>query len=263
MNNKFIREAAKQGIFYFCLALLWQFLFALKIWPEYLFPSPLKVCQALVEGFKDHTFVIALIVSLKRILIGFGISITIGSFFGVLMIRFKIFNDTFGRLVMGIQSLPSICWFPLAILWFGLTEKTIIFIAIMGSVFSVTISVYSGIRNIPKIYLQTARNMGARKIKMLACVLIPAAAPSLIAGLKQGWSFAWRSLMAGELLFVSLGLGYLLMMGRELNDISRILAVIFMITAISILIDKLIFGTIETRVRKRWGFESTENLKIR
>ena len=261
MNNRFLQGIIKQIIFYFCLFLLWQFLFASKIWPEYLFPSPLKVLEAIINGFSDRTFIIALLVSLRRVLIGFGISIVLGAVFGVFIGRFKVFNETFGKLVMGIQTLPSICWFPLAILWFGLTEKTIVFIAVMGSVFSITISVYSGIRNIPRIYLQTARNMGARKIKMLWWVLIPAAAPSLIIGLKQGWSFAWRSLMAGELLFVSLGLGYLLMMGRELNDISQVIAVIFIIMAISILIDKFIFGIIESKIKRRWGFERAEAWK--
>lgn len=243
----------KQSVFYLCLLLLWQSLFAFKIWPEYLFPSPVKVLRALAAGFSDRTFIIAILVSLRRVLLGFSLSIALGAACGILMGRFKIFNDTFGKLMMGIQTLPSICWFPLAILWFGLSEKTIIFIAVMGSVFSIAISVYSGIKNIPRIYLQTARNMGSRRMKMLLGVLIPAAAPALIAGLKQGWSFSWRSLMAGELLFVSLGLGYILMMGRELNDISRVVAAIFMIMVISILVDKFIFGAIEAKVKRRWG----------
>lgn len=261
MNNGFLQRIIKQIIFYFVLLLLWNFLFVIKIWPEYLFPSPLKVLKAVVEGFGNRTFFIAISVSLRRVLVGFIISIVLGAIFGILMRRAKIIEDTFGKLVMGVQTLPSICWFPLAILWFGLSETTIIFIAVMGSVSSVTISVYSGLKHIPRIYLQTARNMGARKIKMLWWVLIPAAAPSLIVGLKQGWSFAWRSLMAGELLFVSLGLGYLLMMGRELNDISQIIAVIFIIILISIAVDKFVFGIIESRLKKRWGFESQDTPK--
>jgi NitT/TauT family transport system permease protein len=116
-------------------------------------------------------------------------------------------------------------------------------------------SVYSGLKHIPSIYIQIARNMGSRRLKMLWLVLIPAAAPSLIVGLKQGWSFAWRSLIAGELLFVSLGLGYLLMMGRELNDISQIIAVLFIIILISIAVDRIVFGIMESRMKKRWGFE--------
>ncbi len=261
MNKRLLLGIIKQIIFYCALLLLWHFLVVLKLWPEYLFPSPLKVLKALIEGFSNRTFIISILVSLRRILIGFGISILLGAFFGVTMSRIKIFNDTFGKLIMGIHTLPSICWFPLAIIWFGLTEKTIVFIAVMGSFFSITISVYSGISNIPSIYLQTARNMGAQKTKMLWWVLIPAASPSLIVGLKQGWSFAWRSLMAGELLFVSLGLGYLLMVGRELNDMSQMISAILLIMIISILVDKFIFGIIESKIRKRWGFKSVENSK--
>ena len=253
MNKRLFRAVLIQAIFYFFLLLLWQILFILKIWPEYLFPSPIKVFWVIINGFSDHTFITAILVSLRRVLTGFGISIFLGAILGILMKRFKIFNDTFGKLVMGIQALPSICWFPLAILWFGLNEKAIIFIAVIGSLFSITISVYSGIENIPKIYIQTARNLGAEKVKMLLWVLIPAAAPALIAGLKQGWSFAWRSLMAGELLFMSLGLGYLLMLGRELNDISQVIAVIAIIILISILIDRFLFGIVESKIKQRWG----------
>jgi len=248
-----MREIGKQVIFYFILLLLWHFLFTLKIWPEYIFPSPVKVFKTMVEGFRNRTFIIAILISLRRILIGFGISIVAGSILGVLMVKSKIFNSTFGKLIMGIQTLPSICWFPLAILWFGLSEQAIIFIAVMGSLFSITISVYSGIKHIPPIYLRTARNMGSRRLNMLFWVLVPAATPSLITGLRHGWSFAWRSLMAGELLFVSLGLGHLLMMARELNDISQVIAVIFIIIVISVLIDKLIFGMVELKIKKRWG----------
>lgn len=260
MNNRFLQLMFKQVIFYSALLLLWHFLFSIKIWPAYLFPSPLKVLKAIIEGFRSHIFIIAILVSLRRALIGFGISILCGAVFGILMKKFKIIDDTFGKLVMGIQALPSISWFPLAILWFGLTETTIIFIAVMGSLFSITMSVYSGLKHIPKIYIQTARNMGARRMKMLWWVLIPAAAPSLIVGLKQGWSFAWRSLVAGELLFVSLGLGYLLMMGRELNDMSQIIAAIFIIILISVAVDRFVFGIMEARLKKRWGLEGAEAL---
>jgi len=255
MFKKILLRAAKQAIFYLVLLFLWYFLFALKIWPAYIFPAPLMVWKALIQGFRTHIFINAILISLFRVSIGFGISILFGAVLGILMKRSKIIDETFGRFVMGMQTLPSISWFPLAILWFGLSEMTIIFIAVMGSLFSITMSVYSGLKHIPSIYIQIARNMGSRRLKMLWLVLIPAAAPSLIVGLKQGWSFAWRSLIAGELLFVSLGLGYLLMMGRELNDISQIIAVLFIIILISIAVDRIVFGIMESRMKKRWGFE--------
>jgi len=238
------------------IILLWQALDNLRIWPEYLFPSPLKVLESLVEGFGNRTFPIAIGISLKRILMGYGVSILLGCFLGILINKFRIINDTIGSLILGLQTLPSICWLPLSLLWFGLNEKAIIFVAIMGAIFSITIAADSSIKNIPPLYLKVGRNMGARKFSLLFRVIMPAALPYFIPGLKQGWSFAWRSLMAGELLFVNLGLGYLLMVGRELNDMSQVIAVMLVIATISIAIDKLFFGRIEAGIRKRWGLKA-------
>jgi NitT/TauT family transport system permease protein len=250
-----MKRIIKQIIFYSLLISLWQALIMLKIWPEYIFPSPIKVWEALTEGFKNSTFPIAIGISLRRIFLGYGISILLGCFLGITMYRFKIINDTVGALILGLQTLPSICWLPLALIWFGLNEKAIIFVAIMGALFSITIATDSSIRNIPPIYVKVGRNMGARRLVLLWKVVIPAALPHFIPGLKQGWSFAWRSLMAGELLFANLGLGYLLMVGRELNDMSQVIAVMLVVAFISILIDKLCFGRIEANLRKRWGFK--------
>lgn len=251
-----MKKFFKQIIFYILIILIWQILDALKVWPGYIFPSPGKVFEALVDGFKNATFSIAIGVSLKRILIGYGISIVFGCFLGVLMNKFKIVNDTIGSLILGLQTLPSICWLPLSLIWFGLNEKAIIFVAVMGAIFSITIAADSSMKNIPPLYIKVGKNMGARKLSLLFKVIIPAAMPYFIPGLKQGWSFAWRSLMAGELLFVNLGLGYLLMVGRELNDMSQVVAVMFVIAAISLVIDKIFFGRIEASIRKRWGLKA-------
>jgi NitT/TauT family transport system permease protein len=243
----------RQAAFYISLLVLWEALVLLKVWPPYLFPAPSKVYATLVDGFTNMTFMFAILISMKRLLIGYGMSILIGGLLGVLISRYKVIEDTLGSLVLGLQTLPSVCWLPLALLWFGLNEKAIIFVVVMGAVFSITISTDSGIKSIPPLYIKAGRNMGARKFKMFSDVILPAALPSMVSGLKQGWSFAWRSLMAAELLFISLGLGYLLMMGRELNDMSQVLAVMIMIAFISILFDRFVFGVIEDGIRKRWG----------
>ncbi len=247
------KRIVKQMIFYFTLLILWQLLILLKIWPEYIFPSPSKVFDAIVEGFRNRTFLIAIIISFRRLLIGFGISIVFGAILGTLLVKFKTLEQTLGSLVLGLQTLPSICWFPLALIWFGLTEWAIIFVIIAGSLFSITISTHSAFKNIPPIYLRAGKNMGAKGVKLLWKIFIPAAIPYLLVGLRQAWSFAWRSLMAGELLFNCLGLGFLLNMGRELNDMSQVVAVMFVIAMISIVVDRLIFGKIETRVRFKYG----------
>jgi NitT/TauT family transport system permease protein len=247
------KRTVKQVIFYSLILFLWETLCLLRIWPEYLFPAPFNVLQTLLTGFIDEAFLFAIAVSFKRILIGYFISLLIGGTLGILISRYRLIDETLGGLVLGLQTLPSVCWLPLALLWFGLNEKAIIFVVVMGALFSITIAVDSGIKNVPPIFIRAGRNMGARRIRMFVDVIIPAALPSIVSGLKQAWSFAWRSLMAAELLFVTLGLGYLLMMGRELNDMSQVIAVMLVIAFVSVVIDRLFFGALESSLRKRWG----------
>lgn len=253
-NNLFFK-IARQVIFYTLLVVLWKLLFMLKLWPQYLFPSPEQVLKTLVSGFSDKTFLIGIAISMKRIFLGYGISVLFGTLLGLLIGKVKILDETVGGFFVGLQTLPSICWLPLAILWFGLNEAAINFIVVMGSLLSITIATDTGVKNIQPIYLRAGRNMGARGGQMFIQVVLPAALPTILMGLKQGWSFAWRSLMAGEILFVSLGLGHLLNMGRELNDMSQVIAVMVVIVAIGVVMDKLIFGLLEKRVRKIWGLE--------
>jgi NitT/TauT family transport system permease protein len=251
MQKKIIRQI----LFYFFLLVLWQALAMLKLWPEYVFPAPQKVFSTLFSGLIDSTLLIAIGISLKRIFIGYGVSVVLGGILGLMMGKYKLVDDTLGGLILGLQALPSICWLPLALLWFGLNEKAIIFVVVMGALFSITIAIDSGIRNVPRLYIKAGKNMGARDITLFWEVMLPASLPVIIPGLKQGWAFAWRSLMAGELLFVSMGLGSLLMMGRELNDMSQVIAIMFSIAFISILVDKLVFGQIERNMRRKWGTE--------
>lgn len=252
MLTKIIRQIA----FYALLVALWQFLFSLKLWPQYLFPSPAQVLDTLKEGFANKSFVFGIGVSMRRLLAGYVISVVFGVLLGLLIGKFKTLDETVGGFVVGLQTLPSICWLPLAILWFGLSETAIIFVVVMGSLLSVTIATDGGVKNIQPIYLKAGRNMGARGKDMFVHVVLPAALPSILMGLKQGWSFAWRSLMAGEILFVSLGLGHLLNMGRELNDMSQVVAVMLLIVAIGVIVEMLVFGLLERRVRRIWGLEA-------
>lgn len=255
MNQNFVLKILRQAVFYALLLGLWQFLFSLRIWPRYLFPSPQDVWQTLSAGFADRTFLIAVGVSLKRIFIGYAISVVFGVLIGLVIGKVKVLDETVGGFFMGLQTLPSICWLPLAILWFGLSESAITFVVVMGSLLSVTIATDGGVKNIQPIYLRAGQNLGAKGIKMFVNVVLPAALPSILMGLKQGWSFAWRSLMAGEILFVSLGLGHVLNMGRELNDMSQVLAVILVIVGIGIVMEMLVFGIAEKRIRRIWGLE--------
>ena len=187
--------------------------------------------KTLAYGFYDKTFLVGIWISMKRIIIGFGISLAMGIVVGFCTGSSKLLDETIGPLLNGLRTLPSICWLPLGLLWFGLNENAILFVVIMGAAFSITLATDDGVKNIPPLYLRAASTMGAKGIRKYYYVILPAALPSIMSGMKQGWSFAWRSLMAGEMLFVSLGLGHLLMMGRELNDIRQIFAVMIVIVA--------------------------------
>ncbi len=194
-----------------------------------------------------------MVASIQRIIIGYIVSVLLGVSLGLLIGRFKLLDETVGSLMLGLQVLPSICWLPLAILWFGLSEQAIQFVVVMGAFLSIAIATDSGIRNISPIYVRSAKTMGITGFSLYRRVILPAALPSIITGMKLGWSFAWRSLMAGELLFVSSGLGQLLQVGRELHDIAQVVAVMFMIVAIGLVFDRLIFSELEKRIRLKWG----------
>jgi NitT/TauT family transport system permease protein len=248
-----MKRFAKHAIFYSVLVGLWFLLAALKIWPPYVFPTPQGVFESLWAGFADHSFWIAIMVSMKRMLLGYGISVVLGMVLGLGVASNKFLEETMGGLLVSLQSLPSICWLPLAVLWFGLTEKAILFVVVMGSLLSVTIAMEDGRKQMPKIFGMAGRNLGARGFKLFWHVLLPASLPFIVSGLKQGWAFAWRSLISGEMIFVSLGLGQLLMMGRDLNDMSQVIAVMILIIAIGYVVDGLVFKTVERRLQHKWG----------
>jgi len=248
-----MKRFAKHAIFYGVLIAIWAVLAKLKIWPPYVFPTPKGVAESLWAGFADHSFWIAIAVSMKRMLLGYSLSVVLGMVLGLGVASNKFLEETMGGLLVSLQSLPSICWLPLAVLWFGLTEKAILFVVVMGSLLSVTIAMEAGRQQMPKIYGMAGRNLGARGFKLFWYVLLPASLPFILSGLKQGWAFAWRSLISGEMIFVSLGLGQLLMMGRDLNDMSQVIAVMMLIIAIGYIVDGLVFKTIERRLQHKWG----------
>ena len=250
-----MKMALSQAIFYFVLLCIWQAIAQAKIWPPYLFPTPLGVWDSLRAGFTDHTFWMGIGVSMKRMVLGYGLSAILGIASGMLLATNKFWEDTLGRLVLSLQSLPSLCWLPLAILWFGLNEKAILFVVVMGSLLSVTISTETGLKSVPRIYSMAGRNLGARGLGLFFHVLLPASLPHLVSGLKQGWAFAWRSLISGEMIFVTLGLGQLLMMGRDLNDINQVVAVMVLIVVIGFLTDALFFRLIEASIQRKWGLK--------
>jgi len=248
-----MKKTAEQIVFYLCLVLVWQVIVALRVWPPYLLPSPWMVLEALWYGFSDRTFIVGLGISMRRIALGYSASVLLGVALGFLIATSGFLERTVGKLVLGLQSLPSICWLPLAVLWFGLSENAILFVVLMGSVLAVAINTEIGVRHVPRIYLLAGKNMGAHGMAMFTHILLPASMPHLIAGLKQGWAFAWRSLISGEMIFVSLGLGHLLMMGRDLNDMSQVMAVMVLIMLLGYAVDRAVFHSLEKRIQRKWG----------
>ena len=243
----------KQIIFYIVLISIWQLVSMTNIWPNNLFPSPYEVAEDLVYTASDGSLFFGIGTSILRLIVGLAIAIAGGMLLGIFMARVEIVNQTIGSLVLGLQSIPSVAWVPLAILWFGLTDGGIIFVTAIGSMFAVTIATYTGVKNINPHYVEAARNMGAKGTQLAIYVLIPAAFPYLISGFKQGWAFAWRGVIGAELLFSFLGLGFLLNVGRQLNDISQVFAIMLVIMIVGIAIDGIIFKRLENKVMSRWG----------
>ena len=240
-------------IFYAGLLGLWALLAKLKIWPPYLFPTPWGVGESLYAGFADHSFWIAIATSMQRVLIGYAISVVLGLILGLGVSSSKFLEETMGGLLVSLQSLPSICWWPLALLWFGLSQNAILFVVIMGSLLSVTMSMEDGRKQMPKIYGMAGRNLGARGFQLFWHVLLPASLPYIVSGLKQGWAFAWRSLITAEMLYMSLGLGQILMMGRDLSDMNQVIAVMVLIVVIGYVVDGLVFKGLERTLQRKWG----------
>jgi NitT/TauT family transport system permease protein len=248
-----VKKSVNQLIFATGVLVLWEGLALAKIWPPYLFPTPQGVAEALWDGFKDHSLWIGIGVSLRRVVIGYVISVVLGVLLGMVLASSQFLEDTLGRVILSLQSLPSACWVPIALLWFGLSEAAIIFVTITGSLLAVTQATKAGFDNVPRILSMAGRNLGAKGPQMFWHVLLPASLPYLVDGLRQGWAFAWRSLITGEMIYISLGLGQLLMTGRDLNDINLVVAVMVLIVALGYIVDGLLFRRLDTSLRQRWG----------
>ncbi|MCV0373698.1 MAG: ABC transporter permease [Nitrosarchaeum sp.] len=243
----------KKIAFYIIIVAVWQAISMTNVWPSNIFPSPYEVGEDLAYTAVDGSLFFGIGTSILRLLVGLAIAIGGGIVLGIFMARVEVVNQTIGSLVLGLQSIPSVAWVPLGILWFGLTDAGIIFVTAIGAIFAVTINTYTGVKNINPHFIEAARNMGAKGTQLVTSVLIPAAFPYMISGFKQGWAFAWRGVIGAELLFSFLGLGFLLNVGRQLNDVSQVIAIMLVIMIIGVVIDGVIFKRLEDKVMSRWG----------
>jgi NitT/TauT family transport system permease protein len=243
-------------LFFVGLLAVWEALVRAEIWSRVLVPSPLDVALYFVSAIRDETLLHAAGVTLKRLLLGYAVGVVLGLPLGLLNARFKFLQDTVGLLALGLQTLPSVCWAPLALLWFGQTESAMLFIVVMGSLWSILLATDNGVRNVPPIYARAARTMGSRGPHTWLKVILPASLPFIVTGMKQGWAFAWRSLMAAEIyvtIVTGFGLGYLLHNGRELLAMDAVIGIMLVIVMIGLLADKVLFAPLERFLHRRWG----------
>lgn len=242
--------------FFLVLLLSWEVASRSGLYSPVLLPSPLNVFEYLWQSGMDGTLWTATLVTMKRLLLGYGIGLLFGVPLGLLTARCRIMQDTLGLLALGVQTLPSVCWVPLALLWFGQSEAAMLFVVVMGTLWSVIIATSDGVRAMPPIYLRAARTMGSSGLHTWVKVILPASLPYLVGGMKQGWAFAWRSLMAAEIfvtILTGFGLGQLLQYGRELLAMDQVVAVMAIIIVIGLLADRILFSPWERFFHRRWG----------
>jgi NitT/TauT family transport system permease protein len=234
----------------------WQVIDWLEFKPDFTLPGPGKTFGAFWEHRSD--LLKASAVTLRRAATGYGLALLVGTLFGLIVVRNRTIRAAIGSLITGLQTMPTIAWFPLTIVLFGLTETSILFVVVLGAAPSIANGLISGVDHIPPLLLRAGRVLGARGFSSYRHVIIPAALPGFVAGMKQGWAFAWRSLMAGELLVIiaeSRSLGSQLDFARTLTDIPWLIATMLVILVIGILVDSLGFARAEMAIRKRWGLK--------
>jgi NitT/TauT family transport system permease protein len=233
---------------------VWQFLYWIEWKPHFALPSPEQAVQSI---FDDWTVISkAIRNTLSRAVYGYALALLIGTVVGALVARVKVLRAAIGSMITGLQTMPSVAWFPAAVLLFGLNDSAIIFVVVMGAAPSIANGLINGIDNISPVLLRAGKVLGARRLMAFRTVILPAAMPSFIGGLKQGWAFAWRSLLAGELIVLIPGkfsLGQQLDTARQFADAAGLYGMMIVIFVIGVLVDTFVFGFAERKIRKRYG----------
>lgn len=246
----------KRIIFFTSIIAFWEIGSRLELWMPIILPSPTMVLNALVTGFEDKTLIYDLVASFKRLAVGLALSLLIGSAIGVLLAKSKTADETIGTVILALQAVPSIVWLPLAIMWFGMNETSVIFVVVLGGTFVMTLNMRSGIKNVHPLYIKAAQTMGSKGWDLFVRVIFPASIPHVVTGARLAWAFCWRALMAGELLSTGPGLGYTLRFASDFGDMALVIGVMIIIGVIGYIVDQLIFQRVEKTVLKRWGLES-------
>jgi len=239
------------------VVVVWQALWAAAFWPEYKLPAPAAVWDQIWTITANGKILEFLWTSVHRAVIGFAVAVLVAIPLGLLIANFSLVRRGIGPIVSGLQSLPSVAWVPAAVLWFGLTDTSIYFVVLLGAVPSIANGLVSGMDQIPPILPRVGKVLGAGRLASARHIMLPAALPGFLAGLKQGWAFSWRSLMAAELIATSpqlgFGLGQYLHNGMSLSEMSMVLAAIILILFVGIGIELLVFRPLERAVLRARG----------
>ncbi|TDF96569.1 ABC transporter permease [Paenibacillus piri] len=245
--------ALRRTLFLVLLLIAWEAGFRIFDW-GWKFPSVTQTFQAFYDGIVHGQLLEAAYESLRRLLTSFVISIVVGTTLGFLFARYRLLDDTLGFLVVALQTIPSIAWLPFAIIWFGMNDFSVVFITTLGATWTMAMSSRTGIMNIPPIYLKAAQTMGTGNgFRMFYQIMIPAAFPHMITGVRVAWAFAWRALVAGELIAKGVGLGQLLQDGRNLADTALMLCIVIIIAVLGTLSDHFCFKRLEDTILIRYG----------
>jgi NitT/TauT family transport system permease protein len=235
------------------------FLWQCVVWsgwrPTYVLPPPAEVFGVLWQNLVNGSIWQGVSTTLQRAFLGYGLALVIGVAIGAVVSRVRLVRTAVGSMITGLQTMPSIAWFPLAVLLFRGGEGAIFFVVVLGAAPAIANGLISGTDNIPPILVRAGRVLGAQRLSLYRHVILPASLPSFVGGLKQGWAFAWRSLLAGELLVLTgrTAIGVQLTNARDLSDAAWLMSVMIVILIIGIIVDSLFFGTLERGIRKRWG----------
>ncbi|MGP4050717.1 ABC transporter permease [Streptomyces sp. 2A115] len=238
--------------------LVWQALISFKVVDDPTkLPSPGDVWAEVEDAWLQGTLLDYIWTSVSRGLFGFLLALAIGTPLGLLVARVKFVRAAIGPILTGLQSLPSVAWVPPAVIWLGLEPTMMYAVILLGAVPSIANGLVSGVDQVPPLFLRAGRTMGATGLRGTWHIVMPAALPGYLAGLKQGWAFSWRSLMAAEIIASSpelgVGLGQLLENGRTNSSMSTVFLAIFLILIVGIAIDLLIFSPLERRVLRSRG----------
>ncbi|WP_236793608.1 ABC transporter permease [Amycolatopsis sp. GM8] len=240
---------------------IWQALWAAAFWPEYQLPAPIAVWNELWARIADGQAFGFIWTSVHRAVLGFLIAIVIATPLGLAVAKIRLIRSAIGPFLSGLQSLPSVAWVPAAVLWFGITPTTMYAVLLLGSVPSIANGLVAGIDQVPPILPRVGKVLGAGRLQASWHILLPAALPGYLAGLKQGWAFSWRSLMAAEIIAASpllgKGLGAYLDDGRTLSDIPTVISAIILILLVGVGIELLVFRPLERQVLRTRGLSGT------